>query len=187
MAENEKKVVFLDRDGTINVDFGYVHRVEDWVFTERSVEALQLLQEAGYVLSVVTNQGGVGEGLYNEEDMRRVNEHMFAELNRGGVKIEFLAFCPHKIKDKCKCRKPEVGMIKQVEAQIGPIDYANSWTIGDKMKDVELGFNASTRTVLIRSRYWSDNDLMGLKKKPDLVVGSLYEAAKKIGNSGVSS
>ena len=176
--DNKKKVVFLDRDGTINVDSGYVYRVEDWMFAWHAPEALKLLQDAGFTLGVVTNQSGIGQGLYTEEDMNNIHEHMFMELKKKGVSIQYLAFCPHSRDSACDCRKPGIGMIKELERQIGQIDYAGSWTIGDKLLDFELGRNASTNTALIRSEYWNSSDLE--EEKPDIIVDSLYEAAQAI-------
>ncbi len=172
------KVVFLDRDGTINVDNGYVHRTADWQFTEKAPEGLKLLQEAGYILAIITNQSGIGHGMYTESDMHALHEYMKGELTKQGVSIATIAYCSHgRDQNTCDCRKPKIGMAKQIEQKIGPIDYAHSWTIGDKQADVGFGKNAGTKTALIRSNYWQEPDLT---QPPDLIVGSLYDFAQRV-------
>ncbi len=126
-------MAFLDRDGTINVDRGYVHRIDDWEFTPGCVEALGALRTLGFQLAVVTNQSGIAAGKYTVEHARRLHEHMCYELSLSGVHVSAVVYCPHATDACCECRKPRTGMARQVEAILGlPIDYAASWTIGDK-------------------------------------------------------
>jgi D-glycero-D-manno-heptose 1,7-bisphosphate phosphatase len=169
-----KKVVFLDRDGTLNVDHGYVNEREQWEWVPGSIDACKKLQDAGYALAIVTNQSGIAHGMYTEEDMHQLHEFMEKELEEHGVHLDAIAFCPHgRNQDECDCRKPKIGMAKQIEAKIGEIDYANSWIIGDKEADLLFGKNAGTKTALIRSRYWEEGKL---SIKPDSIVNSLQEA-----------
>ncbi len=177
-----QRVVFLDRDGTINVDREYVYLVERWEWTSGAKKALQQLQSAGYVLTVITNQTSIGHGFYTLEDMHRLNEYMRSELEKVGVRLAAIAFCPHRKDAECDCRKPKIGMARQIEAKIGPIDYAASWTIGDKDKDVGFGKAVGTKTALIRSEYWTEADLADIK--PDLIVDSLADFAQKITHAG---
>lgn len=172
-----RKVVFLDRDGTINVDRGFVQSRDQWEFTEQAPAALKKLQDSGYALGIITNQSGIARGLYTAADMRAVHEYMSEELAKDGVTIDAIAFCPHDRDSTCDCRKPMPGMAKHIEEQIGAIDYANSWTIGDKTVDMEFGQSVGTRTALIRSKYWVEAILT---VKPDLIVDSLFDAAEKI-------
>lgn len=174
-----KKVIFLDRDGTINVDHGFVHKVADWQFTADAPAALQLLHDAGFALAVITNQSGIAHGLYTTADMRVVHEHMQTELKKSGVAIDAIAFCPHGRDSLCDCRKPQPGMAKHIEEQIGAIDYAASWTIGDREADLGFGVNNGTHTALIRSKYWQEDKLT---QAPDMIVDSLWEAANKVLN-----
>jgi D-glycero-D-manno-heptose 1,7-bisphosphate phosphatase len=175
------KVVFLDRDGTINVDHGYVHTVQGWEFCKGAPEGLKLLQDAGYTLAIVTNQSGIAHGLYTEGSMLALHEYMKEELAKAGVTISAVGFCPHGRDQKdCDCRKPKSGMAKQIEKVIGPIEYAASWTIGDKEADWGFGKAAGTKTALIRSQYWQEAKL---KEKPDLIVDSLFDFAEHITNS----
>lgn len=172
-----RRVIFLDRDGTINVDFGYVHRPEQWEFTPGAVAALRALSEAGYGLAVVANQGAVGAGRYSARDVRALHEYMARELAAGGVRLAAVVFCGHTRAQGCACRKPAEGLARRVEVLAGPVDYAASWMIGDKESDVLFGKNIGSRTVLLRSRYWQEERLA---QQPDIIVDSLSEAASRI-------
>lgn len=173
-----KKVIFLDRDGTINVDHGYVHHEEQWEWIPGTYEALQRFRDAGYALAVITNQSGIAHGLYEERDMHALHDFMNAELKENGIVLDAVAFCPHGRDDNnCDCRKPGIGMARQIEEKLGEIDYKHSWTIGDKEADVGFGKKAGTKTALIRSQYWKEGELA---EQPDVIVDSLKEAADAI-------
>ena len=172
------RIVFLDRDGTVNVDHGYVYRVEDWEFTDRAIEALKILRACGFGLAIVTNQAGIARGYYRLEDVGILHQHLEDVLRGSGVQLDAIALCPHGPDAGCDCRKPLIGMARQIEQTIGqPIDYIQSWTIGDKISDLEFGFALGTQTALIRSQYWRPEDL---DKQPTLIVDSLYDAARDI-------
>lgn len=174
----DRKVIFLDRDGAINIDHGYVHTVDAWELIPGVPAALKKLKDRGYALAVITNQSGIGHGLYATADMQIVHDHMLAQLAALGVAIDVIAFCPHRRdQTECDCRKPKTGMLRQIEAIIPQIDYANSWTIGDKIVDMEFGKNAGTKTALIRSAYWNDQRL---SVRPDMIVDSLAEFAERM-------
>lgn len=177
MTKPNNKVIFLDRDGVINVDSGYVHKLEDFVFTPGAAEALKELQDAGYMLAVVTGQSGIGRGQYSLEDMQAFNTHMSDLLAQSGVHFAALAYCPHHPDDGCDCRKPKRGMADQVVEQIGDIDWENSWMIGDKESDVGFGKNIGVKTVLLTSRYWQEADL---SDKPDVIAADLPKAVAHI-------
>jgi D-glycero-D-manno-heptose 1,7-bisphosphate phosphatase len=172
-----KRFVFLDRDGTINVDHGFVHRIEDWEWQPKAIEALQLLQQHGFELAVVTNQSGIGHELYTEEDMHRLHDYMKEELARHTITLAAIAYCPHRRDGNCVCRKPSTGLAQTVEKIAGKIDYPHSWTIGDKIADLEFGQTLGTKTVLLRSTYWSESSLLA---KPDIIASSLFEGVQQI-------
>ncbi|HSX24984.1 MAG TPA: D-glycero-beta-D-manno-heptose 1,7-bisphosphate 7-phosphatase [Candidatus Andersenbacteria bacterium] len=173
-----RKIIFLDRDGTLNVDHGYVNEADQWEWIEGAIDACKKLQDAGYALGIVTNQSGIAQGLYTEEAMHELHRYMLEEFEKHGVHIDAVAYCPHgRNQTDCDCRKPNIGMAKQIEEKIGEIDYVNSWIIGDKEADLLFGKNAGTHTALIRSRYWAEAKLSA---KPDLIVDSLKEVADKI-------
>lgn len=172
-----KKVVFLDRDGTINVDTEHWWKKEEWGFTDQVPQALKSLHDAGFTLALVTNQGAIELGLYTSADVESLHQYVQELLEPHDVQIDAIAFCPHSSQTQCECRKPKTGMAKQIEAQIGEIDYPNSWMIGDKPSDLMFGKGIGARTALIRSGYWHDDDLPA---QPDIIVKSLYEASSAI-------
>ena len=173
-----QRVVFLDRDGTINVDDGYVYRAEDWAFCDGAAEGVRLLKSEGFAVAVVTNQSGIARGLYTAQDVERLHRFAERELSAQGAAIDAIAFCPHGADDGCRCRKPATGMADQVAESLGAaIDYAGSWMIGDKVTDIEFGFRLGARTALLTSRYWTPSDLV---RPPDVLADSLWEAARKI-------
>ena len=172
------KVAFIDRDGTINVDHGYAHTIEEWKWCDGVIDGLKLLQDSGYKLAVATNQGGIGLGKYTEQDLHKLHDYMVAELSKEGVTIDAIAYCPDHPDAESSCRKPSPAMAKDIEQQLGQIDYSNSWMVGDKEKDVGFGYNIGAQTALIKSKYWQDET--ELEFKPDLIVDSLFEFAQKI-------
>ena len=136
-----KKALFLDRDGVINEDAGYVYRREDFVFKDGIFEALRGFAQAGYALVVVTNQSGIGRGYYTLEQFDELCEFMLSEFEKEGVKIEKIYFCPHAPEADCLCRKPEPGMLLKAANELN-IDLARSIMIGDKDSDVQAGQSA---------------------------------------------
>ena len=171
------KTIFLDRDGTINFDTGAVYDIADWAFAEGAVEALGILQKAGYALAVVTNQAAVADGRTSEAKEGAIHGHMLRELERVGVRIDAVAYCPHRSDAGCACRKPRPGLLVSIESQLGEFDRSGSWMVGDKESDIGFGLNIGVQTSLIRSRYW---DLDTLMTKPDQIVESLLEFARFI-------
>lgn len=142
--------VFLDRDGVINADGGYVCRVEDFSFLPGTFEALREMARLGFKLVVVTNQSGIGRGFYTEADYQRVTAHMLAELAKEGVVIAGVYHCPHHPDASCECRKPKPGMIWRARDEHA-IDLSRSWLAGDKPSDIEAARRAGiVNTVLIR-------------------------------------
>ncbi len=153
------RVIFLDRDGTLNEEVNYLHRKEDLKILAGVPEALKLFKEHGYKLVVVTNQAGVARGYYTEADVEELHRYMnelFAPL---GAEIDAFFYCPHhpehgigQYKTVCHCRKPKTGMFKMAE-QLFEVDKAHSWMIGDKLIDVQAGKNYGVRTVLVGTGY----------------------------------
>ena len=153
-----KRAVFLDRDGTINVEKDYLYRVEDFEFIPGAPQAIRLLNEAGFLVVVVTNQSGVARGYYTEEDVDILHRHISAELAKVGSRVDAWYYCPHHPSGRgsyslpCHCRKPLPGMLREAALRHG-IDLAASVMIGDKLADVEAGLAAGCRTVLVRTGY----------------------------------
>lgn len=173
------RIVLLDRDGTINVDHHYVHQWRQWEFAPGAVEALRILRSAGFRLAVVSNQAGIARGYFPAADVDALHARLCEELLAQQAELDAIVYCPHGPHDACACRKPRPGLAAVVEQQIDEaIDYAASWTIGDKVSDIEFGQALGTRTALIASEYWKAGD--PLRQPPDLFVASLLEAARRI-------
>lgn len=157
-----RKVLFLDRDGVINQDVHYLHRIEDLVFVDGAKEALANAVALGYDLIVVTNQSGVGRGYYTEEDVNRLHDYMNQELTKVGAPILRFYYCPHlpgaplALYDKdCQCRKPKPGMLLQAMSDYD-IDKEHSLLVGDKASDMEAAAGAGVRGYLFTGTNLAD-------------------------------
>lgn len=157
-----RPAVFLDRDGTINHERNYLHRIEDFEFIDGAPQALRRLQDTGYLLVVVTNQSGVARGYFTMEDVERLNAYMREQLKSYGVEIDGIYTCPHHptagigeyLRD-CDCRKGKPGMLLQAAHDLD-IDLKRSFMIGDKLSDVESGVAAGCPSLLVRTGYGSE-------------------------------
>lgn len=158
-----KHAVFLDRDGTINVEKEYLYRAEEFEFIPGVPEAIRLLNQAGLMVVVVTNQSGIARGFYTEEDVEALHRHISSELARFGAHVDAWLYCPHHPAGRgsyalpCDCRKPLPGMLKDAARRYG-IDLQNSTMIGDKLADIEAGQAAGCRTILVRTGYGAEEE-----------------------------
>lgn len=143
-----KKAFFLDRDGVINVDHGYVSKIEDFQFVDGLFPVLRALAAKGYALIVVTNQSGIGRGYYTEEDFQRVTRWMQQCLADEKIELAGVYSCPHSPESDCDCRKPAPGMFLQAIREHG-IDPENSWMIGDKPSDMTAAAAAGIRNRVL--------------------------------------
>lgn len=173
----KQPAVFIDRDGTLIEEVNFLSRVEDLSFFSYTDEAIRLLKEHGFLIIVVTNQSGIGRGIFPESAMHEIHEKIQRDLTE---KLDAFYFCPHLPTDGCRCRKPNLGMIEAARARFA-IDLENSWIIGDKALDVELGWNAGIKTALVLTGY-GRKDIEKLPKKPDIVAETLIAAAESITN-----
>ena len=151
----KNKAIFLDRDGTINVDKQYLYKVEDFAFLPGVVDGLKKLQNEGYLLIVITNQSGIGRGYYTEENFHVLNQFMIDVLEQEGVYITDVFYCPHlpdaKIEEyrvDCDCRKPKLGMFYEA-AEKWDVDFSKSWAIGDKYRDIAICDKTECRGILL--------------------------------------
>ena len=153
MEREGDRAVFLDRDGVINVDVGYPHRIGDFALVDGAAEAIRRANSAGYKVLVATNQGGIALGHYSQDDMALFHQHMLDTLGAMGARIDGIAFCPHHPESKweterdCECRKPKPGMILDLAGLHG-VDPAASAMIGDRATDVEAAAAAGMRGFL---------------------------------------
>jgi D-glycero-D-manno-heptose 1,7-bisphosphate phosphatase len=154
-----RPAVFLDRDGTMIHDVGYLRRLDDIRWFPPTIDAIRLLNRAGFLVCVVTNQSGIGRGLIAPEFVPAAHRTMGAALEAGGARVDGWFYCPHhphaevtQYRAVCECRKPAPGLIHQACAQF-PIDLARSFVIGDKPIDVGLGVAVGARGILVRTGY----------------------------------
>ncbi len=158
------KAIFLDRDGTLNVDVGYLHQLKDLELFPWTVDALRLLKRAGYELIIVTNQSGLAQGLIAPGFVEACHDEMRRRLQAGGADLDALYYCPHHPRGSvaglsvdCRCRKPSPGMIEDAVRDRG-IDPAASWVIGDKWLDVDLGHAVGARSILVRTGWGAEQE-----------------------------
>ena len=165
----KQKALFLDRDGIINIDHGYVSKVDDFVFTEGIFELLQLFIQKGYMLFIVTNQSGIGRGYYSLQDFQVLTKFMLKIFEEKNIKIQEVQYCPDAPEDNCDCRKPKTGMIDALLKKYA-IDLEKSWLIGDKQSDIDLAQNAHVQISIaignsdISNASYSFNSILSCKK-----------------------
>lgn len=160
------KAFFLDRDGTLNVEKHHLYRSEDLEWIEGTFEALQKIQDLGYKIIVITNQAGVAKGLYREEDVHILHEHMNKVLKEKGIIVDAFYYCPHhpqgsveKYVIECNCRKPKPGMILQAIRDFN-LDVKDCILVGDKEIDIQSGLNAGIdQCYLVRSGHEIDESI----------------------------
>jgi D-glycero-D-manno-heptose 1,7-bisphosphate phosphatase len=151
------RAVFLDRDGTINEEREYLYRIEECRFLPGVMEAVKQLNEAGFLVVVVTNQSGIARGYYSKSDLEKLHRFMEKEFAGSGARIDGWYYCPHHPdfpaeSAACDCRKPLPGMLLSAADELG-IDLASSWMVGDKGADREAGLAAGCRPILVRTGY----------------------------------
>ncbi len=172
-----EKAVFLDRDGTIIEDVGYLSRLEDIKLLPLALEGLSLMKECGYRLIVVTNQSGIGRGYFSREFVEETHRVLNEML--GGI-IDRFYYCPHKPEDNCSCRKPRTGMVDIAVKEFN-IDRKSSFVVGDKETDIELGINAKITPLLILSR---KNENLLAETRAKRFFSNLFEVARWICRQG---
>lgn len=177
-----RPAAFIDRDGVINRERHYVHRIEDFEVLPGVAKGLRLLREQGYVLVVVTNQAGIARGLYSEQDFQRLTAHMHQVLNHAGAGVDAVYHCPHhptagqgELVRACDCRKPEPGMLLQAAHDM-QLDLRRSVLVGDKGSDIDAGRRAGLAAcVLVRSGHAVTAEDI---RRSDACVEGLLEAAE---------
>jgi D-glycero-D-manno-heptose 1,7-bisphosphate phosphatase len=150
----KKPALFLDRDGVINVDYDYVHTIEQFHFIDGIFELCRRAQEQGYKIVVVTNQSGIARGRYDDAQFMRLSTWMVEQFAAEGVTIDGIYYCPHhpKISGACACRKPEPGMLLDA-ANALDLDLARSLLLGDKERDIEAAIRAGVPTQIFYDPY----------------------------------
>lgn len=182
-----RPAVFLDRDGTLNVDVGYLHTLDQLKLFPWTGDALRLLKRAGYLLVVVSNQSGIAQGLIEPGFVEQAHAEMVRRVREAGGDLDALYFCPHQSKGSvaalstaCRCRKPATGMIDDAVRDLG-IDVKRSWVVGDKWLDVQLGHATGARSILVRTGWGADQE----RRRPegqavDAICDNLIHAVSAI-------
>ena len=163
------RAVFLDRDGVINHDYGYVSKIDDFKLIPGTFESLRFLKNKNFLIFIVTNQSGIGRGLYSESDFLKLNEYMLNLFLKQKIIIDKVFYCPHKPEDSCLCRKPNPGMIQKALKEFSIIKE-KSIMIGDKITDIECGKRAKIgKSFLINNDSKNINSQHTYKSLFDLV------------------
>lgn len=146
------KMVILDRDGVINVDSeDYIKSPEEWHPIPGSLEAIALLNQHGFTVTIATNQSGLARGYYSEEMLQKIHQKMHDALHHLGGKIEGIFYCPHGPNDDCLCRKPKPGLLQQIASTYGLATLENVPFVGDSMRDIEAAIAANAKPVLVHT------------------------------------
>ena len=180
---NPKKAIFLDRDGTLNKDIGFNFKSKKYRLLYGVVDGLKKLKN-NFSFFIITNQPGIGLGLYTYEGFYNFHTLLIDELKRHGITIEETYYCPHIPEENCDCRKPKTKFIELCVKKYGPLDLKNSWMIGDHPSDIEFGKNAGCKTIYLTTGHGSKH-LKDLKKKnikPDFIAKNFLIAAEYIKN-----
>lgn len=192
----KRPAVFIDRDGTISEEVGYVNHPSRFRLFPYSSEAIRILNDAGWLAIVITNQAGVARGYFSEDVIHRIHDQLTRDLENESARLDAIYYCAHHpsvgeppYRSDCDCRKPKTGLIQQA-AKDFEIDLAASWMAGDRYNDIELARNAGLRAAFVLSGYgrgeW-EYQSSTWKHRPDLVCENLLEAVKSIVNHGVEA
>ncbi|WP_263706094.1 D-glycero-alpha-D-manno-heptose-1,7-bisphosphate 7-phosphatase [Shouchella tritolerans] len=175
-----KQAVFLDRDGVINEVLSkrvkFVNDANDFHLLDGVAEAIRFFNKAGFLVFVVTNQGGIGLGYMKEKKLERIHEKMQADLKVLGAKIDDVAYCPHKPNEGCPCRKPKAYLLEKL-AEKHHVDLSKSVMVGDREPDIRAGQKAGCQTVLVHAR--TNDDFQADARYPDLRAAVPWILAQK--------
>ncbi len=180
--------VFLDRDGTINEEVGYLSRVDQFRFIDGAAQAVKLLNASGLKVVVVTNQAGVARGYLSEQTLREIHCRMADLLRARSARLDGIYYCPHHpiegvgpYRMECNCRKPKPGMLERAATELN-IDLSQSFVVGDQITDLETGFAVGCKTVLVRTGYGlrSEEQFVGRPFQPDHIADDVFEASRWI-------
>ena len=178
-----ERVVFVDRDGVVNEDIigGYITRWEDFKFHDTVLTGLKKLTQADYKIILISNQAGVGDGVYSEKALREIHSKMTKVFKKEGIQLHGAYFCLHGKQASCECRKPKTGLFEQAAKNGIVFDRKTTYFIGDKVTDIEAGKNFGLRTILVRTGYGRDAEAECSDTfRPDAVVDNFEEAADRV-------
>ena len=175
------KYIILDRDGIINEDIGYTHKIKDLRILPKVIEGLKKFRDAGFKFIAITNQAGIARGIYTQDDMEKFHNELRVRLAKSYIKIEKFYHCPHhpKLTGNCECRKPNTALVRLAEQEFD-FKASESIFIGDKDSDVELGNNCKGTTVLIENDQYPNEIKPNFKAKNLSHAFDLLKSAKLI-------
>ena len=178
---DKNKAIFLDRDGVINKEVGYLSSPDKFDFIDGTIEALKTLKQKGFLLIIITNQAGIARGYYSVENLSNIHKKMNDILQQNDIILDGIYYCPHHpdFTGSCDCRKPKPGMMFKAKDKFN-IDMKNSFMVGDTLNDIKTGLNANCKTVLVLTGYGAEEQKKIGNIKPDLIFKNLLEFAKKI-------
>ena len=173
MPKRSGRYVVLDRDGTLNVEKRYLSDPAELELMPGVAEGLKLLQRRGFGLVVISNQSGIGRGIVGKEVVEAINARLRELLQRQGVKLDGIYYCPHSPEQNCSCRKPSPTMIYQAAEDLN-FNPGESFVVGDKCSDVEMGKRANAVTILVLTGYGKEQPM---QERADFVAENFSQAA----------
>lgn len=182
-----RRAIFLDRDGTLNEEVGYVFDLAQFRLYDYAAEAVRLINEAGWLVIVVTSQAGIARGIYTESFLAELHQQMATELSQTGATIDAIYYCPHHPTDgeapyrrECDCRKPKPGMLRRAAEDLN-VDLSASFVIGDRFRDWAMAQAVGARGVLVLTGYGQEElerDQDAWPQQPDHVAENVLEAVR---------
>ena len=170
------KTIFLDRDGVINKEINYLHKIDDFEFIDGIFDVCLYFQSLGYKIIIITNQSGISRGYYTESDYQKVTQWMLNQFKYKNINILDIFHCPHGPDSNCDCRKPKPGMFLKAKAKHNT-DMEKSWMIGDKERDTIAANSAGIdNTILVRSSHRIDESNSNAK----IIINSIRQAKQII-------
>jgi D-glycero-D-manno-heptose 1,7-bisphosphate phosphatase len=184
-----RPAIFMDRDGTLSHEVGYVNHADRFRLYPWAVAAVRAINEASWLAVVVTNQAGVARGYFPEAVFEEVQQRLREDVERGGARFDAVYACLHHpsvgeapYRADCDCRKPRPGLLRRAEAELGA-DLQHSWVVGDRHSDLQLAWSVGARAALVQTGYGKGELTYlapGWARQPDLVAENLLEAVERI-------
>ena len=185
MNRSLEKIIFIDRDGVINHDpiGDYIKTWADFRFCDGVLEALAQLTQYGFKIVIVSNQAGIGDGVYPKSELKEITQKMIAEIERHGAKVEKIYYCLHGKQAHCNCRKPKTGLFEQA-AKDYSFEKNKTYLIGDKLTDIEAGKRFGLKTIMVMTGHGKlDKPRITEASKPDLMFENLQSAVHYLMNA----
>jgi D,D-heptose 1,7-bisphosphate phosphatase len=183
-----RPAIFLDRDGTLNLEVNRVKTPEEFIIIDGVWDAIRLINQSGYRAILITNQAGIAMGMYTAEDLRQIHKKLATILGRHGAYLDAIYYCPHypypeysggvsELQIPCSCRKPAAGLIRKAAEEFN-LDLSRSWLVGDSTVDIHTAHNAHLRSVLVETGYAGRDDRY--PARPDYIAPDLESAVRLI-------